>query len=291
MQDDGQNKSTARPLGEPTSSALNAGLLCSSDGAPVTIRCSESSSSFVLVSDHAGRKIPKKLGTLGLCETESRRHIAWDIGVAGLGERLCVLLGAPLVEQTISRLVIDCNRRPGHATSIAPHSDSTPVPGNVGLTEADRVAREREIFAPYHDAIAFLLDARRARGQQSVLVALHSFTPCLREPSRPTPTTGGGARPWHVGVLYNRDSRFATALRDLLQQEGDLVVGDNEPYVLSDLDDYTVPVHGERRGLLHVEIEVRQDLIADAAGEATWAARLARLLPLALERVGCEPRC
>ena len=286
MTDGGQSKSCASAAEAETSRADNAGLLRNSDVAAVTIRCMESHAPFVLVSDHAGRAIPQSLGTLGLCDADRARHIAWDTGVAGLGARLSDLLGATLVAQTYSRLVIDCNRRPGHPTSIAPVSDSTPVPGNEGLRPDQRAAREHAIFAPYHAAIAAKLDAMRAAGQPAVLVALHSFTPRLRAPSRPTPDDAGGNRPWHVGVLHNHDPRFALILRDLFADEGDLVVGDNAPYALSDLDDYTVPVHGEQRGLPHVEIEIRQDLIADEDGEAAWAARLARLLPLAWQRFG-----
>ena len=286
MTDEGQSKSCAFGARTATSSADNAELLCDSDVTSVTIRCADSRVPFVLVSDHAGRAIPQRLGTLGLCDADLARHIAWDIGVAGLGERLSETLGATLVAQTYSRLVIDCNRRPGHPTSIAPVSDSTPVPGNEALSPGQSAAREHAIFAPYHAAIAARLDARLAAGQPAVLVALHSFTPRLRAPSRPTPGDAGGNRPWHVGVLHNHDPRFALILRDLLAEEGDLVVGDNAPYALSDLDDYTVPVHGEQRRLPHVEIEIRQDLIADAHGEAAWAARLARLLPLACQRFG-----
>ncbi len=265
--------------------AVNAVLLGADDPHPVTILRAESRSPFVLVLDHAGREIPARLGDLGLPETERLRHIAWDIGVVGTGAYLADALDAVTVAQRYSRLVIDCNRRPGHPTSIAPSSDCTAVPGNEGLGEADRAARVGEIFTPYHDAIAGLLDARRSAGLETVLVALHSFTPRLRRADRPTAVpavaAASGDRPWHAGVLHHHDPRFAVLLRDLLQQEGDLVVGDNEPYALSDLDDYTVPVHGERRGLPHVEIEIRQDLIADRAGEAQWAARLGRLLPRA----------
>ena len=212
------------------------------------------------------------------------RHIAWDIGVAGTGLLLSEALDAPLVVQTYSRLVIDCNRKPGHVTSVAPTSDLTSVPGNQNLTDEERRLRECQIFAPYHAAIAGLLDRRLASGLESVLVALHSFTPRLRSAARPTGGDATGARPWHVGVLFNRDPRFGLILSGLLRREEGLVVGDNQPYFLSDVDDYTVPVHGERRGLPHVEIEIRQDLIADAAGEAAWAARLARLLPEAWRR-------
>ena len=264
------------------SNADFTGLLRESDPPAFTILPGASGSPFLLLLDHAGRAIPSLLGDLGLGERDRARHIAWDIGVAGTGARLAESLQAALVAQSYSRLVIDCNRMPGHATSIAARSDGSDVPGNRGLADADRSARVREIFAPYHARIAALLDARAAAGQQTVLVALHSFTPAL-EGSRGVADrpTAGALRPWHAGVLHNHDPRFALILRDLLQAEGDLVVGDNEPYALSDEDDYTVPVHGERRRLPHVEIEIRQDLIGDAAGQAAWAARLARLLPLA----------
>jgi predicted N-formylglutamate amidohydrolase len=119
--------------------------------------------------------------------------------------------------------------------------------------------------------VAAALDQRATEGRASVLVALHSFTPVFK----------GIARPWHVAVLFNRDPRLAHPLAELLRAEGNLVVGENEPYVVSDLTDYTVPVHGERRGLPHVEIEIRQDQIAEPAGQTAWAERLARLLPAA----------
>ncbi len=284
MQEPGQSKSPDGAAATTASDQNNATLLRDSDAPAVTILRAEAASPFVLVSDHAGRSIPAVLGDLGLPESERMRHIAWDIGVAGTGLLLSEALCAPLVAQTYSRLVIDCNRKPGHPTSVAPTSDLTAVPGNQDLTEAQRALRERQIFAPYHAAIAELLDRRLASGLESVLVALHSFTPRLRSASRPGGGNAAGERPWHVGVLFNRDPRFALILGGLLREEQGLVVGDNQPYFLSDADDYTVPVHGERRTLPHVEIEIRQDLIGDGAGEAEWAARLARLLPEAWRR-------
>ena len=229
-------------------------------------------SDLLLVVDHAGRAVPSALGRLGLPDAEFERHIAWDIGALGVAVRLGALLDAPVIAQRYSRLVIDCNRRPGHPTSIAPRSDGTVVPGNQGLDEAARDARRDAIFAPYQAAVASALAERDAAGRRAVLVAVHSFTPAM----------GGRSRPWHAGVLHNHDPRFGRALLALLEGEGDLVVGDNQPYALSDLDDYTVPVHGETRGLLHAELEIRQDLIAAPDGQRAWAERLARLLPLAL---------
>ncbi len=252
-------------------------LLGPEDPSPVQWLNPGGGSPFVLCVDHAGRAVPASLGRLGLPEREFERHIAWDIGALGVAAHLATLLDAPVVAQRYSRLVIDCNRRPNHPTSIAPRSDGTVVPANLGLDDASRDARREAIFAPYQAAVAQALDARQAVERRTVLVAVHSFTPVM----------SGRPRPWHAGVLHNHDGRFGRALLALLEAEGDLVVGDNEPYALSDLDDYTVPVHGEGRGLLHAELEIRQDLIADAGGQRAWAERLARLLPAALS--ACDP--
>ena len=134
--------------------------------------------------------------------------------------------------------------------------------------------RAAEIFRPYHDRITAELDRRRDAGRPTALVSMHSFTPVFK----------GVARPWQVGVLYNRDRRLAEALMELLRIEPGLVVGDNEPYTVSDATDYTIPVHGEQRQLPHVAVEIRQDLIAEEPGQRRWAASLARLLPQAYER-------
>jgi predicted N-formylglutamate amidohydrolase len=236
---------------------------------PVTFDNEAGRSVFFLTCDHAGRAFPRRLDRLGLPEHETQRHIAWDIGIGAVGRRLSRLLDAAVILQTYSRLVIDCNRDPKVASSIPEVSETTEIPGNRGLGETARATRVEMIFRPYHDAIAAALDRRAAAGRASVLVALHSFTPVFK----------GVARPWHAAVLYNRDSRLAHALFKLLQGEGGLAIGENEPYAVSDLTDYTVPVHGERRGLPHVEIEIRQDQIDDPPGQTAWAERLARLLP------------
>jgi predicted N-formylglutamate amidohydrolase len=246
-------------------------LLEPGEPAPVTLENEAGNSVFFLACDHAGRAFPRRLGTLGLPEHETWRHIAWDIGIDGVGRELSWLMDAAVVLQTYSRLVVDCNRDPEVPSSIPQISETTEIPGNHGLGKAERAARVDAIFRPYHDAIAAALDRRRAEGRASVLVALHSFTPVFKSV----------ARPWHVAVLFNRDSRLAHPLAELLRAEGGLIVGENEPYAVSDLTDYTVPVHGERRGLPHVEIEIRQDLIARPEGQREWAERLARLLPAA----------
>ena len=147
----------------------------------------------------------------------------------------------------------------------------TEIPGNVGLTEANKTARATEIFRPYHDRIEAELDRRRQSGRATALVSLHSFTPVFK----------GVARPWHAAVLYNRDPRFAHRLIAQLNAEKEFTIGENVPYTVTDESDYTIPVHAERRGLHHVLIEIRQDLLADQSGRRDWALRLARLLPLA----------
>jgi predicted N-formylglutamate amidohydrolase len=253
-------------------------LLGPDDPPPVRVLRPEGGCDFLLTADHAGRAIPRRLGDLGVSEIERNRHIAWDIGIAGVTERLAAALDATAVLQVYSRLVIDCNRRPDWPTSIPVVSELTAIPGNENLTAADRDARRRAIFDPYHDTITELLDGRTAAGRRTVFVAMHSFTPVFK----------GITREVQVGILYYpqaRDIRLPRIMLDLLRAEGDLVIGDNQPYAITGNSDYTVPVHGEGRGLSHVEIEIRQDLIGDANGQARWADRLARLLPLADARL------
>jgi len=231
-------------------------------------------SPWLLIADHAGQRVPRALHGLGLAQSELDRHIGWDIGIAGVTARLAAALDAVAITQTYSRLVIDCNRPHTSPTLIAERSDGTDIPANAGLAPAQRQQRIDEIFAPYHARIVAELDTRLAQARPTLLVAMHSFTPAM----------GGVARPWHAGVLYHRDTRLAHALRDALQAEGDLVVGDNQPYAVRDSSDYAVPVYGEGRGLAHVELEIRQDLIADEDGQVLWAQRLARLLPPLAEK-------
>lgn len=250
---------------------LRQELLAADEPQPVTVYNAAAASPFLLVADHAGKVIPRGLGRLGLAEAELGRHIAWDIGIAGLGRFMADALDAALIRQNYSRLVIDCNRPLDAASSIPAISESTDIPGNAGLTDADKAARANAIFHPYHDRIEAELERRRQSGRTTALISLHSFTPVFK----------GETRPWHAAVLYNRDSRFALRLLALLNAEKEFTVGENVPYTVSDASDYTIPVHAERRGLHHVLIEIRQDLIADESGQRDWALRLARLLPLA----------
>jgi predicted N-formylglutamate amidohydrolase len=244
-------------------------LLTAQDPAPVRVLRETGTSDFFLTADHAGRAIPATLGDLGVPAAERERHIAWDIGIAAVTETLSALLDATAVLQVYSRLVIDCNRDPSWPTAMPEVSEHTPIPGNVGLSPDARAARVAAIFTPYHDRIRALLDARA--GRRTVLVAMHSFTPSFKAESRAM----------HVGMLYNKDPRLALILLDLLRREGNLVVGDNAPYAVTEDSDYGVPTHGEKRGLAHVEVEIRQDLIATEAGQQAWAQRFARLLTAA----------
>jgi predicted N-formylglutamate amidohydrolase len=240
----------------------------------VSIYKIDAESPFLLVADHAGNLIPSSLGRLGLTETDCKRHIAFDIGIAGLARLVADQLDATLIKQNYSRLVIDCNRPLDVGTSIARVSENTRVPGNASVSDRDRAARIREIFQPYHAQIEAQLDRRQRGGRPTALIALHSFTPVFK----------GVSRPWHAAVLYNRDGRLARQLLMLLEDCKSLIVGDNKPYVVSDATDYTIPIHGERRGLVHALVEIRQDLIENQVGQREWALRLADLLPTAYER-------
>ena len=242
-------------------------LLSSEDVPPVREFNAGGHSPFLLTCDHYGRLIPRILGDLGLPESELVRHIGWDIGIAGVAERLSKCLDVHLIAQRYSRLVIDCNRSPEVASSIPVMSEATAIPRNEGISEGERAARRREIFEPYHQRIDAVIDRRIQAKRPTLLVSLHSFTPVY----------AGVARPWHIAALYNRDTVLPQLLLKHLREEGDLVVGDNEPYAVSDLSDYTIPVHGEARGLVNTGIEIRQDLIADQSGQQQWAERLARI--------------
>jgi predicted N-formylglutamate amidohydrolase len=255
-------------------------LLAPDEPQPVTQINEGGGSPLVIVADHAGNYLPRRLQNLGLGEADLERHIAWDIGVGAVCRLIGDKLDAVVIRQNYSRLAIDCNRMPGSETSIVEVSERTTVPGNIGLGKAQIEARIREIFQPYHDRIAGELERRRRAGLATALIAMHSFTPVFK----------GVARPWHVGVLYNRDPRLAHILMDLLRREQGLVVGDNEPYSVTDASDYTIPVHGEQRRLHHVAIEIRQDLIGDEAGQIRWAALFARLLPQAYQRLLTIPQ-
>jgi len=246
-------------------------LLADDEPAAVFAERRHGRSSFVIVVDHAGARIPRSLENLGLDEAELARHIAWDIGALGLARRMSAILDAPLVAQNYSRLVIDCNRDPRVDTSIPQLSEYIAIPGNFDLSEAEIAARRAEIFEPYHAHIRALLEERHAAGRRTILVAQHTMTDVYK----------AARRDMHGAVLYNRDRRFAGLVLEMLRRERELIFADNEPYFVSDETDYTVPQHGEVRGLPHVEIEIRQDLVKDEPGQADWAERVSRALEAA----------
>lgn len=230
-------------------------------------------SRIVLVCEHAGRRVPASLGDLGLPAAEFDRHIAWDIGAEGLSRHLARLLDARLILQRYSRLVVDCNRPFEAADAVPETSDGTPIPANARLAPSARAQRFAAIHVPFHDRLAALLDAHPA-GARTILVAIHSFTPMLLSQRR--------ARPWHVGLLYNRDGRFSRRLMVALEaRRPGLPAAFNEPYWVDDDQDYTIPVHAERRGIEHALVEIRNDLIADGRGQAEWAGLLAEAIAAA----------
>ena len=236
---------------------------------------SDGRSPFLLIADHAGCRIPRVLGDLGVSDADRLTHIAWDIGIYEVALGLARSLGAFLAVQSYSRLVIDCNRPLNARDSIVCTTAGVAVPGNQAISQPERERRIDEIFLPYHTKIEEELERRMRVRQPTVLVAMHSFTPVFM----------GCARPWQIGLLFNRDMRLAEILRRLLAGDGSLVVGINEPYAVSDTSDYSVVTYGEQRGIPHIEIELRQDLIGTSQGQTEWAARLGRLLMQAVSEL------
>ncbi|NKC33172.1 N-formylglutamate amidohydrolase [Falsiroseomonas selenitidurans] len=217
---------------------------------------------LLLVCEHASNHIPARYHALGLPPAALQRHIAWDIGAAALAGRLAALLDAPLVLSGYSRLLIDCNRPPGVPSSIPARSEATDIPGNQALPAAAAAEREALFFTPFQQQVAAMLPGRRW------LLGVHSFTPVFL----------GAARPWQAGVLYGAATDFGAALIAGLRADPALTVGDNEPYRIEPEMDFTVPVHGDARGIPAALIEVRQDLLGSPAGIESWALRLAGVI-------------
>jgi predicted N-formylglutamate amidohydrolase len=234
---------------------------------PVRVLNEHGTSPIVLLCEHASRFIPPRYAGLGLDERDLQRHIAWDIGAADVAERISQLIDAPLVMAGYSRLLIDLNRPLGSATSIPDISEETPIPGNSGIGAEERAQRAQLYFDPFHAAVKQLLDERQSNGSVTAVVGIHSFTPVFK----------GVSRPWHAGILFRKSEAFGRHLVDSLGGENSAVAA-NEPYQIEDDSDYTVPVHGEMRGLHSVLVEIRQDLVSDSQGTETWSRRLAKAL-------------
>lgn len=250
----GQHNTSLKPL---------APLLNLSEPPAFEIVNASGKGSVVVVCDHAANRIPHCLNDLGLNAQQLADHISWDPGAAEVARELSSLLDAPLVLSSYSRLVIDCNRPLQSPESIAEQSAGIMIPGNQHLSPQEREQRIATFFQPYHQAIAQLLDARDV--PTTVLLSIHSFTPEL----------DGQPRPWQMGVSYWHDYRLAEHLHDQLIQSGDINVGYNQPYPIEDAFDYTIPVHGEGRGLASAMIEIRQNEIQSTATAVACAARLA----------------
>lgn len=220
---------------------------------------------FVLICEHAGRRIPARLGDMGLSEEDRGRHIAWDVGARDIAVALSRLLDAPLFMQRYSRLVCDCNRRPDTPSFMPKVSELTVIPANQNVSAAEKQARIAEIFTPFQQAVTAALDARDAAGRSTILVTVHSFTPVFK----------GVSRPWQIGVLFNRDKNFAPEVARYIMENTDYDVGINEPYAVSDESDYAIPVHGEGRGYPCVEFEIRNDLTQGTEAANGWAELMA----------------
>nr|MBA4770387.1 N-formylglutamate amidohydrolase [Sphingobium sp.] len=217
--------------------------------------------SFLIVCDHAGHWIPTRLGDLDMALSDRLDHIGWDPGAVEVARRVAARLDAPLVEGVYSRLVIDCNRYPDAVDAMPAVSDGRRVRANEGLGEWDRQARIAGIFIPYHQVIADHLDRALAAGVTPALLSIHSCAPSMY----------GVPRPWEIGVGWTRDTRMSAPLLNALNKRGNVIVGDNAPYGLDIGMDFTTPEHAMARGLAHLQLEFRQDLVADNAGAIHWA--------------------
>jgi predicted N-formylglutamate amidohydrolase len=257
-----------------TAIAMRRPVLSPGERPPFEVVNSWGPSRVILICEHAGIEVPASLDRLGLAPEAFALHIASDIGANGVARLLAATLDAALVLQPYSRLVVDCNRGFEAPDCFPEVSDTVPVPGNASLSMRDRRERFDAIHAPFHREIGAILD-RRGPASRPIVVSIHSFTPAL--------ASTGVLRPWEIGLLFNRDDRFARRLMSALKGlRPDIVAAFNQPYVGSDATDYTIPVHGERQGVEHVLIEIRNDLIAVPEGQAHWGALLAEALRQAI---------
>lgn len=228
---------------------------------------------LILLCDHAGNAFPPEYGTLGLPEGQLRRHIAYDIGAAAVTCAVAAALGVPAVLTRFSRLLIDPNRGADDPTLIMRLSDGAVIPGNRHLDAAERERRAARYYRPYHNMIEDVIERCSAAGAPPSIISIHSFTESWK----------GVPRPWHVGILWDRDARLAAPMIDYFNADGGLIVGDNEPYKGS-LEGDCLWQHATSRGLPNALIEIRQDLIRDAQGQQQWADRIVALVEALKER-------
>jgi predicted N-formylglutamate amidohydrolase len=230
------------------------------------IERADGTSGFLLLCDHASNHMPEEFGGLGLGAAALADHIAWDPGALPVMRMMSERMDAPMIAACQSRLLIDMNRPEGAAGSIVEVSDGQEIHGNRGLSAEEKRARFERFHIPYHSAVENLLDVRG--DSLRAIIAIHSFTP----------VHSGKTRPWHIGVLHNGESGIAGPMIAELSAEDGLVVGENEPYSPADDVYYSLERHAVSRGLDHVMIEIRNDVIADASGQAAWARRLGDIL-------------
>ena len=237
-------------------------MLGPDDPAPFRRFNEAGSAPCLVVCDHASAAIPKALGELGLEPAHRYTHIAWDIGAAWIAERLAERLDAPALLAGYSRLVADCNRYPDDPAAIAGTSDTVPVPGNASLSGEERAARIEAVHRPYHRAISDILEGFGGKGVTPALICVHTMTRQMY---------GGDPRPQAFTVCWNLDTRMALPVLERMRRRDGIVVGDNVPYGLDIGEDYTAPEHAMRRGLAHLQFEVRSDLAANEADARAWA--------------------
>jgi predicted N-formylglutamate amidohydrolase len=247
-------------------------LRCTRHDTHVLWEC-EAKLPVLLVCDHASNRIPPELNQLGMDDHLLATHIGWDIGAAEVSKALGEALQVPVVQASNSRLVVDCNRRLDDPSAFPESSDGVAVPGNQKLSEEQRCQRAEQFYWPYHHAIRDQVRKLERLALAPAIIAVHSFTPVME----------GKLRPWHVGALWDKDSRIAMPFMGSLRNIGDVMVGDNEPYSGRHPADFTLDHHAEAEGLPHLGIEVRQELISDADGVRHWSAVLLEALKPVLE--------
>jgi predicted N-formylglutamate amidohydrolase len=245
-----------------------AGARCVSGDGAVRVVNRAGGSPFLLVCDHASNWLPAAYGTLGLPQADMLRHIAWDPGALPVAEEMSARLDATLVAAGVSRLAIDCNRPLDAPDLIPPVSETTVIAANAGLSEAERAVRIALSWQPFHDTIEKIVEERAAAGQDTFIVSVHSFTPVYK----------GVVRPWEIGILHDDDERLSAPLIEALSALGRYTVGDNQPYSPADRVYFTLERHARSRGLPCAMIEIRNDEIADPAGQNRWAGLLAQHL-------------
>jgi len=250
-------------------------LLRPGDPPPVSLINENGASPVILVCDHACNAVPKSLDGLGLEADLWDHHIAWDRGAAAVTQILSDRFDARAIMAGYSRLVIDCNRKLGHETSIAPMSDGIVVPTNASIAPDEAARRADAIFHPYHHAVEKAIADVRLTGKAPAIIAIHSFTPEM----------DGIARPWHVCVLWDSDPRIPKPLMAALRGHDGIVVGDNVPYSGREQYGYTIEVHAAAAGLPNVMIEIREDTLRDNAG----IERMAEIVGASLEGILADP--